>query len=249
MGAVRGMLRYGAGGPRQVGQRGGPRRVGNMTFGDGISNYKRDRPSSYGAIQSQFRIDWDAENFKRALNRVGIDGDRFVKDILLELCRQAVSEAKEGLKEMAGQMGDKREADNIYNRVGRALKVQEPEGSTFIRIHTGKNLRDAKFGVRSRSRPSGFLSQIVATGFQEFNYPDNLPTFVKSSRNFKRKTGREIFNTHGMVKRGEHPGLGFYDYMLYIEDYVMTNFKQDIKMHMESMGNQYGFTTTLGYRG
>jgi hypothetical protein len=247
MAAIRGMLRYGKGGPHQVGSARGPFRSGGMTYGDGISNYRKDRGSSYGAIQSQFRIDWDAENFKRALNRVGVDGDRYVKDILLELAREAVGEAREGLKDMARLHGDAREPDNIYNRVGKNLEAVEVPGSNFIRVHTGDNLRSAEFGQLSRSRPSGNLSKIVATGFDEHDY-GNLPIFVKSSRKFAKSSGFEMYSTYGMKQAEKHPGMERYDYMLYIEDYIMSNFIQDIKHHMKFMGEQYGFSTSLGYK-
>jgi hypothetical protein len=91
MGVVRGQLRYGWGGPRQVGQKGGPRRYGNTTYGDGYSLYKGRRDSSYGAIQSQFRIDWDAENYKRALDSVGINGDEHVRALLCEFTQETIS--------------------------------------------------------------------------------------------------------------------------------------------------------------
>mgnify|MGYP003114416493 FL=1 len=248
MAAIRGMLRYGKGGPRQVGQRGGPFRLGGTTFGDGISNYKKDRGSSYGAIQSQFRIDWDAENFKRALNRVGIDGDRYVRDILKELANEAIRKARDGLKDMASMKGDANEKDNIYNRIGNALKAEELEGSTFLRVHTGDSIREAEFGQWSKSRALGNLSRIVAEGFEPFLYPENLPMFVKSSREFKKKTGRLQSSTKVMVKAQLHPGLERYDYMFLIEDYIMGYFEEDMARHMETMGAHYGFSTSLGYK-
>ena len=149
---------------------------------------------------------------------------------------------------MAGMKGDRRERDNIYNRVGNALRAEEPEGSAFLRIHTGNSIREAHIGQVSKSRRAGFLSKIVADGFGAFTYPDNLPHFVKSSRDFKRKTGREVVGTIGMVKKQIHPGLEKYDYMFFIEDHIMTHFEQDMVAHMKAMGAEYGFSTTLGYR-
>lgn len=248
MAAIKGMLRYGKGGrftPEHKTR--GPALIGGRMVGDGISNYKADRGSTYGAMQSQFRIDWDAENFKRALDRVGIDGDRFVKDILLEACRHAVSKARDALKDMASMQGDASEKDNIYNRVGNALRVDEVEGATFIRIHTGDTPKDAHHGQWSKSRPLGWLSSLVATGTDSFLY-DKLPFAVKSSREFKKRTGREYYKTTGMLNKQYHPGLPKYDYMLHIEDEVMNGFMEDIEYHMRAMGERYGFSTSLGYK-
>ncbi len=242
------MLRYGTGGRFTPQHKTGPFRSGGQTFGNGIDNYKADRGSSFGAIQSQFRIDWDAENFKRALNRVGIDGDRYVRDIMKELAHEAILKAREGLRDMASMKGEKNEKDNIYNRVGNSLRADEVEGTTFLRVHTGDSLREAHIGQFSKSRYLGNLSKIVATGTEPFLYPENLPAFVKSSREFKKKTGREQASTKGMRKKEIHPGLEKYDYMFLIEDYIMTYFEQDMARHMETMGAQYGFSTTLGYR-
>jgi len=247
MAAVRGLLRYGKGGRFTERHKTGPFVSGGRMRGDGTKSFSSDLGTSYGAMQSQFRLDWDAENFKRALDRVGIDGDRYVKDILLEACRYAVSKAREALKDMASTQGDANEPDNIYNRVGRSLRVDEVPGSSFIRIHTGDNLKEASHGQWSKSRRLGWLSSLVATGTDSFLYPDNLPMFVKSSREFKKKTGREQASTKGMIKKQYHPGLQKYDYMFHIADEVQEGFMEDIQYHMENMGRRYGFSTSLGY--
>jgi len=249
MAVVRGQLRYGWGGPRQVGQKGGPRRYGNTTYGDGYSLFKGRRDSSYGAIQSQFRIDWDAENYKRALDSVGINGDQYVRDLLKTYAEGAVHEARENLYDMAGAL--RREmipatgARNIYSRVAMSLRVDEVPGSPALRIHTGDNIKQAPFGqIGSRG---GFLSRIVSTGYGPYEYAKDLPALVKSSVSNYMKTGNTEGSSYGMSQKGVHPGMAGYDYMADIEENTIKDFEEGIKRDMEDFGRRYGFTPELGY--
>lgn len=91
------MLRYGTGG-RQMGSKGAGNYHQGRAYGNGLSNYRGTRESSMGAIQSQFRLDWDVENLKRALNRVGVDGDKYVKGVLHEAANMAISKVRRMLK-------------------------------------------------------------------------------------------------------------------------------------------------------
>jgi len=249
MGVVRGQLRYGWGGPRQVGQKGGPRRYGGATYGDGYSLYKGKRHSSYGALQSQFRIDWDAENYRRALDSVGIDGDRHIRDLLRAYAEEAVQDAKEDLYDMAGplrrEMIPQTGARSIYSRIAMSLRVDEVPGSPALRIHTGENIKQAPLGqIGSRG---GFLSRIVATGYGPYNYSKDLPAIVRSSISNYLKTGNVENSSYGMMERGVHPGMEGYDYMLSIEEKTIKGFEAGIKRDMERFGARHGFTPELGF--
>lgn len=219
-------------------------------YGNGLSNYRGTRESSMGAIQSQFRLDWDVENLKRALNRVGVDGDKYVKGVLHEAANMAISKVRRMLKKRASPYeGGKVPPDHrtIYETVAFALKAEEVAGASFIRVHTGNSPKDAHRGVRSKTRPSGHLAEIVATGFSPFPY-GKLPYNVRSSVRYFSKSGNAIDISKGMTKKKIHPGFMGFDYMAEIEEDIMEGFEEDIRHHMEFMGRQYGFTTTLGYK-
>lgn len=221
-----------------------------MSYGNGLSNYRKTRESSFGAIQSQFRLDWDVENLKRALDRVGVDGDKYVKAVLHETAQMAVSKVQRMLKKEAEPYaGGKVPPDHrtIYETVGNALKAETVAGNSFIRIHTGESPKTAHLGVRSKTRPSGHLAEIVATGFAPFAY-GKLPFNVRSSVRHYDRTGNAIDISRGMLKQKFHPGFKGFDYMLEIEEDIMEGFEEDIQHHMEFMGRQYGFTTSLGYK-
>jgi len=243
MGYVKGMLRYGSGGPYQLGSRKGPMIIGKTTIGDGISNYRKDRYSSFGAIQSQFRLDWDARDLQNALNSVGADGDKFVSNLLKEEIRMAISEVRENFREMAGGLRGERLPDGtktLYDKLADSLRFDQVPGDVAYRIHMGDNLNRAELGlVGSRG---GFLSKNIAEGVSPFEYSQNLPFFVKSSVSFFKDTGQISASSRGMEKEGLHPGFPQYDYMLDIEEYVVENFEKDAIHFAEAWAARYGFS-------
>lgn len=215
---VRSVMRYGAGGPHRSSPRVGP------------------RGASGGAIQSQFRMDWDEHEVVQALNRMGVDGPQIIRNVLAGRIESAIEETKEALKKMAGPLEMVEVypwdrfgfSDNIYVKVANALKYDEVPGQEHFRVHMGSHFTKAHEGVIG-SR-GGRLSDIVVGGMKPFRYPHYLPDMVRSSTGFFKKTGQPGFNTVAMMKRATHPGFSrTYDVMLNIENHVVKHFPEDVK--------------------
>tara|TARA_R110001592_G_scaffold358914_2_gene664466 strand:- start:81 stop:833 length:753 start_codon:yes stop_codon:yes gene_type:complete len=242
-------LRYGSGGPRQIGHKGGPVVVGGKAYGNGMSSFTGYRESSHGAIQSQFRIDWDTHAFRQALDKFELNGDRIIKEQLMESGTSAMFEVRDQLEAMAGELKNKSipatGTRNIYSTVARALKLEEVPGQTDIRVHTGQSLRDAPYGVRSK-RTSAGLSHLVALGYGPYQYSDNLPALVQSSVAHYVKHKRVEAESFGMKEAKFHPGMQGMDFMAEIEEKTVKYFKEDIKHQMEQYGQRYGFTVGFG---
>jgi hypothetical protein len=138
---------------------------------------KGPRRTTHGSVQVQFRLDWDDHDLRVALDKMGEDGDRIMKDTLRETIQEAIEFAQEALKRKAGPLAGRSvppweqfgSSQSIYVRVADALRQDDVPGQTAIRVHTGASLAQADKGVVG-SR-GGYLGHIVAGGHRPYRYP------------------------------------------------------------------------------
>lgn len=227
---VRATFRYGKGGSQ-----------GNVAR-------KGMRGSSNGAIQGQYRIDWDDHELRVALDKLGLNGDAILKQALTKRVDSAIKETQMKLKRMAGALAGvripppPRASKNIYVKVADSLNYDTIAGSTFIRVYAAEELRMARFGVRG-SR-GGEIAKIVAGGMKPFTYSPFLPAMVRSSTGWFSKTGRGFDFATGLRKNKTHPGFKrTYDFMLNIENHVVKEFEKDKELITENLARFAG----LGY--
>lgn len=203
------------------------------------------RASSDGAIQGQFRLDWDDHELRVALDKLGVNGDLVLKNALIGRVQLAIEETQRKLKRMAGALKDVRvppSSTNIFTKVADHLTQDTIAGTTFIRVYAAEELRMARYGVRG-SR-GGEIAKIVAGGMKPFNYSPFLPMVVKSSTAWFAKTGKANDLSIGMMKNKTHPGFKrTFDFMLNIENHVVKLFQKDKEAIKEAIATMAG----LGY--
>ena len=206
------------------------------------------RGTSGGAIQGQYRIDWDDHELRVALDKLGLNGDAILKQSLIKRVEEAIQETKTKLKRMAGALAGvrvpppPRASQNIYTKVADHLTYDTIAGTSFIRVYAAEELRMARYGVRG-SR-GGEIAKIVAGGMKPFSYSPFLPPMVRSSTAWFSKTGRGFDFAIGLMKNKTHPGFKrTYDFMLNVENNVVLNFEKDKELINRNLARFAG----LGY--
>ena len=223
---VRSTMRYGKGGPR-----------GNMPF-TGM------RGSSNNAIQAQFRLDWDESQLILALDKLGYEGEKLIKNALKGVIEEAIIATKAKLKKMAGPLAGvkvpPKGSKSIHMTIGDALRQDDVPGSSFIRVHVADSVREANKGIVG-SRGLN-IARMLVQGIKPFKYSPFLPKEVRSSAGWFKKTGRSEGDTTAMMKKGTHPGFTrTYDYMLNVEMVTRKEFPKVIKLVAEAAGVKAGF--------
>ena len=206
------------------------------------------RGTSGGAIQGQYRIDWDDHELRVALDKLGLNGDAILKQSLIKRVEEAIQETKTKLKRMAGALAGvrvpppPRASQNIYTKVADHLTYDTIAGTSFIRVYAAEELRMARYGVRG-SR-GGEIAKIVAGSMKPFSYSPFLPPMVRSSTAWFSKTGRGFDFAIGLRKNKTHPGFKrTYDFMLNVENNVVLNFEKDKELINRNLARFAG----LGY--
>lgn len=206
------------------------------------------RASSDGAIQGQFRLDWDDSELINAISKLGLQGDAVLKNALIGRVELAIKETQMKLKRMAGALAGVRippppkASQSIYMKVADHLTQDTIAGSTFIRVYAAEELRMARYGVRG-SR-GGEIAKIVAGGMKPFNYSPFLPMEVRSSAAWFAKTNKGHDQSIGMMKTKTHPGFKrTFDFMLNIENHVVKQFQKDKEAIKQALASMAG----LGY--
>jgi len=223
---VRSTLRVGKGGPR-----------GNIPF-TGM------RGSSNNSIQMQFRLDWDERDLVQALDRLGYDGDKIMKNTLRGVIEMAITDTRKQLKKMAGPLYNikvpNKPSKSIHTTIGDALTQDDIPGSSFIRVHTASDPSHADKGIKG-SRGLN-ISKMLVQGIKPFKYSRFLPQVVQSSAGWYKFSGNARDNSRAMRKTGTHPGFTrTFDYILYIETFVRKDFPKWSKQVAEAAGLKAGF--------
>jgi len=222
---VRSSMRIGKGGPQ------------------GQLPYKGSRGSSGGAINMQFRLDWDDSALIAAITELGLDGDKAMKNMLRGRIELAIEETQKKLKQMAGPLANVTvppKSKSIHTTIADALKQDDIAGTTFIRVHTAADSRNAHIG-RIGTRGVN-LSKVMVTGIKPFNYSPFMPQLVKSSVGWFAKTRNAEDYSIAMMKRGRHPGWKrTFDYCLAVENHVRKHFTNDAKKFIAFVTETKGF--------
>lgn len=210
--------------------------------------YKGKRGSSGGAINMQFRLDWDDRELIRAINELGADGPKAMKNMLKGRIELAIEETQKKLKRMAGPLAatsvppfeGSGKSKSIHTTIANALTQDDIAGTTFIRVHTSEDPAKAHIG-RIGSRGMN-ISKMMVLGIRPFKYSPFLPELVRSSAGWFSKTGNAGDYSIGMMKKGTHPGWKrTFDYCLSIENHVRKHFPNDAKTFIKMLAEVKGF--------
>tara|TARA_R110002167_G_scaffold56925_15_gene161360 strand:- start:1987 stop:2688 length:702 start_codon:yes stop_codon:yes gene_type:complete len=223
-------------------------RFGNKGGSSSASPREGGRGASGGAVNMQFRLDWDDTEFINAIKNMGEDGGLYMKATLTARVELGIEETQGKLKKMAGAlasinvpswMGSK-SSKSIYVTIAESLKQEDIPGSEFIRVHTAENSKSAHIG-RMGSRGIS-IAKILVAGHKPYKYPHYLPKEVRSGVGWFAKSGQAGGLTIGMMKKGTHPGFKrTYDYMLNVENHVAKHFKDDAHTVIKAIALVNGF--------
>tara|TARA_R110000796_G_scaffold72251_1_gene163527 strand:- start:2059 stop:2724 length:666 start_codon:yes stop_codon:yes gene_type:complete len=209
----------------------------------GQSPYKGPRGSSGGAINMQFRLDWDDTALIKAIDDLGVDGPKAMKNMLRGRIEIGMEEVRKKLKQMAGPLANVTvppKSKSIHTTIADALKQDDIPGTSFIRVHTATDPKKAHIG-RIGTRGVN-LSKMMVVGMKPFNYSPFMPQLVKSSAGWFSKTQNAHDYSVAMKKVGRHPGWKrTFDYCLAVENHVRKHFNKDAKVFIEMLAEVKGF--------
>lgn len=227
---VRSTMRIGRGGPH-----------GNVPF-------TGSRGSSGGAINMQFRLDWDDTALINAITELGMDGPKAMKSMLRGRTEIAIEQVQKKLKRMAGPLNNVKipawqgfsSSKSIHTTIADALRQDDVPGQTHIRVHTATDVQKAHIG-RIGSRGIN-LSRMMVEGMKSFKYSPFLPEMVRSSAGWFSKTQNAGDYSITMMKTGTHPGWKrTFDYCLAVEQHVRQHFENDAKTFIRVLAELKGF--------